>query len=429
MFGKKQEPYFHKVLANIMWMTFDKVFILLLNLLVTVQIANYYGASVYGIYQYAVSLIAIFEILVRFVDARVVKKQYLISSPDEVVYAATICRIFFSAASFVLGMVFLVLYQGQQEFKVIFVILLLNSIVSELRFGMANRFEYLLMSKKIVIAGNAALIVGAFLQLAAVRFEVSITAISVITLISSLINLFILALQYRKEFGSAARCAIDWQMVKGMIRESVPLAIAASGSIIYTRCDSVMLGSLMTTVEVGIYAISVKLINVVQMVNAPIRESVYPKLIRLYQNDKNSYEKEYVKITSVLTWIYIIGVLMSFILLPQAFGFLNKEYIQALTIYKIHVIGSFFSYNAALRAGHLTLVNKGEILTWTQLVSTLINIILNFYLINGYGMYGAALATVITQGMSLLFLNVFFAEGRKVLKWQLKAINPVYIFK
>lgn len=427
--SKKKRLYFQKLITNIMWMIFDKVFILLLNLLVTVRIANYYGAAVYGIYQYAVSLIAIFEVLVRFVDARVVKKLYLKSSPDDIVYATTVCRMFFSAISFVIGMVFLMLYQGQQEFTVIFIILLFNSIVAELRFGMANRFEYLLMAKKIVIAGNTASVVGALLQLAAVRLELSITAISVIALISSVVNLLILSVQYRMEFGRSSRRIIDWSMVRDMIVESVPLAIAASGSIIYTRCDSIMLGNLMTTAEVGIYAISVKLMNIVQMINAPVRESVYPRLIQLYHDNQQSYEKKYIKITSALTWIYIIGISLSFLVLPKVFGVLNDEYGRALTVYKIHVIGGFFSYNAALRAGHFTLTNKGSVLTWTQLASTLMNIVLNFYFIKSYGMYGAALATVITQGMSLMFLNIFFSEGRRVLAWQLKAMNPIYILK
>lgn len=429
MLGWDSESYFNKLLKNIIWMIFDKVFVLLLNLLVTVRVANYYGESVYGMYQYAVSLIAIFEILVRFVDARVVKKRYLTNSPEDVVYAATICRIFFSTLSFFAGMVFLLLYQGTQEFVVIFIVLLFNAIIAELRFGMANRFEYLLMAKKIVLAGNIASVAGAFLQFCAVKLELSIVTISVIALISSVVNLFILSLQYRKEFRGKVRGTINWCMVKEMIVESVPLAIAAAGSTIYMRCDSVMLGSLMTNAEVGIYAISIKLINIVQMINAPVRESVYPKLMQMYRINPDGYEKEYVKITSGLTWLYIVGACFSFIILPRVFLFLNKEYMPALSIYKIHVIGAFFSYNASLRAGHLTLVNKGTILTWTQFVSTCMNIILNYFLINSYGMCGAAFATVITQGMSLMFLNIFFAEGRKILKWQLKAINPVSIFK
>ena len=45
-------------------------------------------------------------------------------------------------------------------------------------------------------------------------------------------------------------------------------------------------------------------------------------------------------------------------------------------------------------------------------------------------MYGYAAATVVTQAMSLMISNYFFGkEGKEVLRWQLKDLNPVRIFK
>lgn len=68
-----------KILSNTLWMIFDKVFLLVLNLVVTVKIANYFGVMEYGNYQYAVSVVTILEILVAFVDGRVVKKGIFIT--------------------------------------------------------------------------------------------------------------------------------------------------------------------------------------------------------------------------------------------------------------------------------------------------------------------------------------------------------------
>ena len=56
-------------------MIFDKVFLLVLSLIVTVKIANYFGVVEYGNYQYAFSVVSILEIFVTFVDGRVIKKR------------------------------------------------------------------------------------------------------------------------------------------------------------------------------------------------------------------------------------------------------------------------------------------------------------------------------------------------------------------
>lgn len=419
-----------QILSNTLWMLFDKVFILILNLVVTVQIANYYGSLGYGTYQYAVSVIALFEILVTFVDGRVVKKRYTVENPDELVWNATITRLLFSFLSLVGGIVYLQFCGEDKEYVAIFLILLVNAIVINLRFGMQNRYEYLLKSKKVIIASNVGLTIGGVLQLVAVAFYLPIIAIAIITALSSFISLVIVYAQYKRELGKLVQGKYRGDLVKDLVSESLPLAIAASCAIIYSRCDSIMVGNMLSKDAVGIYSIAVKIINVVQIGIAPIRESVYPKMIELYSRDKLHYEERYIQISSIMTWIYMIGVLFSFIVLPYAFHFLNEEYAEAFPIYQVYVIGTFFMYNAALRAGHFTLINRGNILMYSQIVGVVLNIVLNYVLINAIGIYGAAIATSITQGISLLVSNLFFGkDGKEVFIWQIKAINPIYIFK
>lgn len=419
-----------QIISNIGWMTFDKVFILILNLLVTVKVANHFGAADYGTYQYAASIVAIFEILVTFVDSRVVKKFYVNKDSAIVVRSATLSRVLFSAISFFIGIIVIIILNRDSSFSIMFLLLLFNAVLTNLRFGMSSRFEYLLKSKKVVIAADLASLIGTFLQLGAVELELSIISISVIAAISSLINLAVLFFQYRVEFKEEKDKPVkaDLKLVKGMIRESVPLAIAASCATIYTKCDSVMLGSMMTVAQVGVYSISVKIISVVQIALRPIRESVYPNLLQLYAKDKEKYEKKYIQISSALTWIYICGVALSFIVLPIMFNFLNEEYMEAFPVYQILVIGTFFMFNAGLRAGHFTMINKGSILMWSQIISVVVNICLNYVGIKLFGIYGAAFATAITQWISLFISNLFFGkEGREVFMWQLKALNPLKV--
>lgn len=428
--SEKKGGNLKKILANTGWMVFDKVFILILNLVVTVRIANYYGTLGYGTYQYAVSVVALFEVFVTFVDARVVKKRYTSENPEELVWNATITRLLFSVVSLIGGIIYLLFSGEKGDYYAIFLVLLVNVIIINLRFGMQNRYEYLLKSKKVIIAGNIALTIGGGLQLLAVSLHWSILAIVVITAFSSFLSLTIVYIQYREEFGRLIQGRYKAGIVFSLIRESLPLAIAASCAIIYSRCDSIMIGNMLSKEQVGVYAIAVKIIAVVQIGIAPVRESVYPKLIELYDSDRNEYEKRYVQITAILTWIYILGVLASFAVLPYAFRFLKPEYAEAFSIYQVYVIGTFFMYNAGLRAGHYTLINRGNILMYSQIISVILNVILNYILIKTIGIFGAAIATGITQGVSLTVSNLFFGEtGREVFWWQMKGLNPLYILK
>ena len=415
-----------RIVMNTLWMLFDKVFVLVLNLLVTVRVANYYGTEIYGTYEYAISVVALFEVLVTFVDSRIVKKKYISTNANELVWNATITRLLFSSISLALGIMYLLFSGENGEYYLIFLILLVNAIILSLRFGMQNRYEYLLKSKKVIIASNTALMVGGILQLVAVSFHSPIIAIACITALSSTLSLILVYIQYRKEFGRLSYRTYNKGLIGGLIKESLPLAIAASCAIIYSRCDSIMIGNMLSKADVGVYAIAGKLILVVQIGIAPIRESVFPQMIELYETDKERYSKRYIQITAILTWIYIVGVLTSFAILPVAFRFLNPEYEEAYPIYQVYVLGSFFMYNAGLRAGHYTLIGRGNVLMYSQIFSVIINIILNYLLINSAGIYGAAIATGMTQGISLLISNLFFGkEGREIFKWQILGLNPL----
>ena len=63
-----------KITKNIGWLIFDQFFILFLQFIVGVKIANYYGAEVYGKYSYALSLVAFSGIFFELLNSRVIKK-------------------------------------------------------------------------------------------------------------------------------------------------------------------------------------------------------------------------------------------------------------------------------------------------------------------------------------------------------------------
>ena len=132
--SEKKGGSLKKILANTGWMLFDKIFILILNLVVTVRIANYYGTLGYGTYQYAVSVAALFEVFVTFVDARVVKKRYTSENPEELVWNATITRLMFSVVSLTGGIIYLLFSGEKGDYYAVFLVLLVNVIIINLRF-------------------------------------------------------------------------------------------------------------------------------------------------------------------------------------------------------------------------------------------------------------------------------------------------------
>lgn len=411
------------VIQNISWLLFDKLILILSNLIIIFVVANYYGAEKYGIFQYATNIVLMLEVIVQLIDGRIVKKKYTNLNQNDVVFNVSFGKLILSSIALIFGIILLFLFKNSEKtFKIILFVLLFDSIIKSFRFGMENRFDYLLLSKRTVIACDLGLAVGTILQIIVVGLNLNITYIAYIQVLSSLIGLIILFLQYCFNF------QIDWKklkvdifFIKEIIIESIPLAIAAAAATIYTKCDSVMLGSLLSTKEVGIYSISSKLISMLQLFLVPIQTTLFVKLLEWYKQGANVYKRNYVKVTTTITWFAIMGTICSFVILPFIMRFLKQEYFLAIKPYKILSIGTIFAYNAILRSSHLTLTGNGKILLYVQIITLVINVILNYFFIRLWGMNGAAIATTISQGISLFVSNIFFDDTKFIFKCQYEA--------
>ena len=281
-----------------------------------------------------------------------------------------------------------------------------------------------------VVASNIANIISAILQLIAVGLNYSIISIVIIVLFSSFIKLLILYYQFKKSFSIKTVTKVDKLLISAIIKESIPLAIAASAATIYARVDQVMIGTILDVKQVGIYSISVQMVSVVAIVISPIQISIYPKMIEWFHSNREMYYKKYQEITSLTTWLYIICSVIAIIIEPIFFDkFFDDSYSKSLDVFKIHIIGTFFMYNAALRSSHFTLTGSTYILMVSQIIAVFINIALNYLMIPVIGINGAAIATVITQFISLFLSNLFFNNGKDIFWLQLRGLNPMNIYK
>ena len=422
--------YTKKVFNNFLWLIFDKVVLALVSLVVLINVANHYGPSEYGLYQYALSLNLIFGVIVLFVDGKVVKKNFSKGDELRVLFNTVIAKVVLSLLSLIIGIILLVIIDESQKFNLIYLLLLVNNIVVNLVFGIECYFDYHLKSKNIVVASNIANATSAVLQLVAVSLNFSIIAIVYVVLFSSLIKTSIIFYQFHKYYEKVITLIIEKTLIYSIIRESIPLAIAAAAAMIYARTDLIMIGSMLNMEQVGIYSISVQMISVVTIAISPIQISFYPKMIEWYNSNREIYYKKYQAISALTTWIYIMGATVTFIIAPILFDkFLVDDYSKSMDVFKILVLGTFFMYNAALRSSHFTLTKCTYVLMVSQIIAVFVNIVLNYLMISKYGIYGAAVATVITQFVSLFLSNLFFKKSKNIFWIQISGLNPKYILK
>ena len=422
-----------KITKNIAWLMFDQVFILVLQFAVGIKIANYYGAELYGKYNYAVSLVAFSAIFFELLNSRVIKKYYTDDNFNNVVHNVCFFRntmagiIFFIpiVIKFTVGMDNLIFYM--------LMLMCLDNILVTATYGVENFFEFKLESRRIVISNNIVKVISYTLQYLAMIFHLGIVVLPAIRCIGNLIRMGILKYQYRQAYLIKLKNLekrVDRDLILRIVDEGKFLWISYISFLIYTQVDRLMIKYYMGVADVGIYTIGFQLSAILAILLGPVENSLFPKMMELYRKDYKEYYNFYLFSNTLITQFYFVVTLLSIVVVKYTFKYVYaQEYLPAIGVYTILAASIFIKANASLQTGHMTIKKITKKSFYKTLISLVVNIILNALLIPKYGINGAAIATLITQFVALFLIDFFIEEYREQALVQLKSLNSFYLLK
>lgn len=422
-----------KIINNIGWLIFDKIFILLLQFFVGVKIANYYGATLFGQYSYAISLVAFSNIFFELINSRVLKKYYTKENFNILVFNTNFFKNSIAIILFFIPIIYKFFYKIDNTLFYLLILLCLDNILMTATSGIENFFEYKLEAKRIVISNNIVKIISYFLQYICMILNKGIIFIAIVRCIGSLIRVIILKYQYNSSYlGKLENKSVklDIKLIVKIIDESKYLWFSFVSLLIYTQTDRLMINHYLGVEEVGVYTIGMQLSNILAILIGPIQNSLFPKFLELYRNDYQKYYNFYKLTNTIITQFYLIITLISIIVVKYTFKYVySSQYDGAILIYSILAFSVFIKANGSLQTSHMTIKNITKKSFYKTLVSLILNIILNILLIPKYGINGAAIATLITQFIALFLIDFFIKEYQEQAIIQLKSLNLIYLIK
>lgn len=206
------------------------------------------------------------------------------------------------------------------------------------------------------------------------------------------------------------RSPISFQQLRNILYKSFPFGILLVLSVIYFKADIIMLSKLQGKAAVGFYEGAYKFIEASMFIPTSIVSVLLPVMSRTFVTDKTSYNRVYVHSTRILA----MGIL------PVVIGvsFFSKEII--LLVYNTDYLPSASALTLLIWALFFIFINApvGNIVATSNLMhaflpyaigNTLLNIVLNLFLIPQYSFWGASFATVFTECTGFV-LQLYFAN-------------------
>lgn len=200
---------------------------------------------------------------------------------------------------------------------------------------------------------------------------------------------------------------------KHILSITLPMLLSNSLFLIMNWTDTLMLSAFRGEDEVGIYNTSLKIAALNSIILVAINSIAMPKFAELYiRNEKQAF-KNFVKQSTLLMFLVSFPVLLVIFLFPKfLLGIFGDEFTIGITALLILAFGQFFSAISGSTVQILNMTGRHKQARNILIISTVINIALNFYLIPIYGINGAAIATafstVLWNVLAVLYIYKYF---------------------
>ena len=202
--------------------------------------------------------------------------------------------------------------------------------------------------------------------------------------------------------------SIAWACIPRIIRFG---SAAHTGTVLTEveyRLDVFVLVFFLDAANVGIYSVGVSFAQILWYVTNSINTVLFPHLVKDPSEDRDIFFARVQKYTLFICCICIFGLIgLGYPLIYFLYG---SEFINA---YYVFLVLSFGLLADALARGLATWMKgsgRPHLLSWASGASLVVNIVLNFLLIPIWGIYGAAMASVISYTLRAAILLALFTK-------------------
>lgn len=251
-------------------------------------------------------------------------------------------------------------------------------------------------------------IIQLILVFLAIKKNLGVLAFISITSFISLIH-FLIIFQLSKKFLKII-LKINWLFIKEVLKKSYPIALSILFSAIYLRIDVLMLSLLKSREDVGIYGISVKVLETILFFPALYTELIMPSLSYSALKLKKDFYEILRKAFNILIIFGVLTVVYLFVLAPKISIIVGgKDFLISYRPTQIlsFAIGLIFLGNLGGKA--LIALDFQKQAMWIYFTGAIFNIIANLIFIPRWSYLGASFVFLLTQILvtSLIFSLIY----------------------
>ena len=411
-----------KTKYNFSWLVFDKLSRATINLILFILLARYLGPDEFGILNYLLALVFLFTSF-SSLGMNPVLTNILIKNKKNkdnlIIINSYILRFFASVLGYFVFISFIIFLHGKNIYLNYSIIIGFTIIIKSYEI-LFSYFESKSLSKYIVISQTISLLIIFILVVFLIKLNLNIKYLYYCLLIDSLIIFCLINLFYIKN-SKKITFKFDFKVINNIFYQSFPVLLSIISIVIYMRIDQIMINLLLSENDVGIYSVSVRVIEMFHFIPKIIMVSYLPVLLI-----SKKYNKELIKINSLLFKLSLLIILLIFIFSKFITLLLFGEiYLQSFITTSILSLSLIFVFLGVANEHWYITKNLQKYYAINVFLGAVTNIILNYFLIPVLGISGAAYSTILTYLLIIFLFDIFNKKTRDLLKIKFKSIISI----
>ena len=405
---------FRRYFANTSWMFAEQILRMVAGLLVGIWVARYLGPKQFGVFSYAIAFASLFSSIAKLgLDGIVVRD--LVKEPElRDVYLGTAFWLKLMGALLMLGVVTITMQLTSSDPLTNLYILIIASGAVFQSFEVVDfYFQSKVLSKFVSICKMTQLLISSLLKLYFIFTGAELIYFVLITLVDQVTLSLSLYIAYRFQKLGSFYEHFNKEIAKQLLKDSWPLIFTGLVIIIYMRIDQIMIKEMLGEREVGLFSAAVRLSEVWYFIPVIISSSLFPSIVNAKKISEELYLGRLQHLYAVMIWVaIIIALLLTFVsnwVVTLLFG---EAYREAGQVLAIHIWAGVFVFIGVASSKWFLSEGLQRYLTINTIAGAILNIVLNLFLIPRYGIYGSAIATVISQALASYLMNIVFRRTR-----------------
>lgn len=413
-----------KIVRNLFWSVMGKIITLAGNLLAGIIIARFLGAEKYGIMNYVISFVTLFQVIALFgldnIEVREEAKKD--KDPNVIIGTAFAIKMILAIITFFITVAVSFFIEDDIN-TTIYVAVYALSVIANTLTVIRNRFTSLVQNEFVVKAEIIRTLIGIIIKIVLWQLNVHL-----IWFIAAMAFDFVLLgagyiVAYKIKLGKIKEWKFDRQYAKFLIKEAFPLLLTSAAVFIYQRIDQVMIGNLVDKEAVGFFATATRFVEILMFIPAMLTHTITPILVETRKKNKKIYNQKAQTFMNITFWTSLglatVLSLLAFWIVRYTYG---ENYLQAVPIMKVLAF-KVPAFALSTTAGAMLVIEGLQ--KWAiirDLFGCVVCIALNWMLLEQFGAIAAAAIAIVSYVCAGYLADSFIPQYRHLFKIQTNAI-------